>query len=148
MKIVLGSDHGGYLLKDEIKKRLIESGHEVIDVGINSSEMVDYPIYAKKAVETMFLERADFTLLVCGTGIGMSIAANKIEGVRAALLSDCFSAEMAKAHNNANVITLGARTTGVELAWKIVESYIKAEFLGGIHEKRVEMLNNKEFWKI
>lgn len=148
MKIVLGSDHGGYLLKDEIKKRLIESGHEVIDVGTNSSEMVDYPIYAKKAVETMFLERADFTLLVCGTGIGMSIAANKIEGVRAALLSDCFSAEMAKAHNNANVITLGARTTGVELAWKIVESYIKAEFLGGIHEKRVEMLNNKEFWKI
>lgn len=139
MKIVLGSDHGGYLLKDEIKKRLIESGHEVIDVGTNSSEMVDYPIYAKKAVETMFLERADFTLLVCGTGIGMSIAANKIEGVRAALLSDCFSAEMAKAHNNANVITLGARTTGVELAWKIVESYIKAEFLGGIHEKRVEM---------
>lgn len=143
MKIAIGSDHGGYLVKTEIIKRLENEGHEVINCGVDSAEMVDYPVYAKKTVDAMFSEHADFAILICGTGIGMSIAANKIEGVRAAHCTDCFSAEMAKAHNNSNVICLGARITGIELMWKIIKSYMGAEFLGSFHQPRVEMLNSE-----
>lgn len=142
MRISLGADHGGYVMKDEIKKRLEDLGHTIFDAGTNSAEMVDYPIYAKKAISLMQNQKCDFAILVCGTGIGMSIAANKIDGVRAALVTDCFSARMAKEHNNANVICLGARTLGIELAWEIVKSYISSSFSEGIHTKRVEMLDN------
>ena len=142
MKIAIGSDHGGFPMKEELASRLINAGHKVINCGTDSTDMVDYPVFARKTVEIMFAENCDFAILVCGTGIGMSIAANKLEGVRAALVTDCFSAEMAKAHNDANVITLGARTIGIELAWKIVKSFMQAEFLHGIHEPRVAMLND------
>lgn len=141
MKIAIGSDHGGFESKKEIIKRLTESGHEVTDCGTYSSDMVDYPVIAKKTVETMFSSSLDKAILICGTGIGMSIAANKIDGVRAAHVTDCFSAQMARAHNDSNVLCLGARITGIELMWKIVEVYLDSEFLGSFHAKRVEMLN-------
>ena len=142
MNIVIGSDHGGFALKEELKKRLTEQGCQVKDVGCSGNETADYPEIAEKLCRTLLDEKKDFGILCCGTGIGVSIAANKIKGIRAALCSDCYSARMAKAHNNANVITLGGRTVGTELAWMMVQEYMKEMFLGGIHETRVNMLNN------
>lgn len=141
MKIVIGSDHGGFELKEELKKRLQEKGHQVEDVGCYSKESVDYPEVAENLCGVLLEKKYDFGLMCCGTGIGVSIAANKIKGIRAALCSDCYSARMAKAHNNANVITMGGRTVGVELAWMMVQEYMKEAFLGGIHESRVNMIN-------
>lgn len=141
MKIAIGCDHGGWEAKLEIVRRLEKEGHVVIDCGTNGPGMVDYPVYAKKTVETMFSTSSDFAILICGTGIGMSVAANKIDGVRAAHCTDCFSAEMAKAHNDSNVLCLGARITGIELMWRIVKAYMSASFLGSFHKPRVEMLN-------
>lgn len=141
MNIVVGSDHGGYELKCLIAERLKAQGHNVTDVGCDSLDMVDYPVYAVKAAKVVAADEADFGIVICGTGIGVSIAANKVPGIRAALCADCFSARMAKEHNDANIITLGARTTGSELAWMIVESYMKSEYQHGIHEPRVQMLN-------
>lgn len=142
MNIVIGSDHGGFALKEELKKRLTEQGCQVKDVGYSGNETADYPEIAEKLCRTLLDEKKDFGILCCGTGIGVSIAANKIKGIRAALCSDCYSARMAKAHNNANVITLGGRTTGIELAWMMVQEYMNETFLGGIHETRVNMINN------
>lgn len=141
MKIALGSDHGGYELKKLLAERLTAAGHVVNDLGCDSLAMVDYPVYAKKVAKAVTAGEAECGILICGTGIGMSIAANKIPGIRAALCADCFSARMAKEHNDANIITIGARTTGPELAWMIVESYLNSEFQHGIHEPRVKMLN-------
>jgi len=141
MKLVIGCDHGGLVLKDELRKRLEAAHYEVLDCGVFTPDMVDYPDVAVKTIHTMFAGGYDAGILICGTGIGMSIAANKIPGVRAALCSDVYSAKMARAHNDANVITLGARTLGVELAWEIVKAYLGESFLGGIHQGRVEKLN-------
>ncbi len=140
-RIIIGSDHGGFLLKEELKSRLEKEGYEVFDAGCYSTDMVDYPIVATELCNKLLNDNYDSGILICGTGIGVSIAANKVKGIRAALCSDCFSARMAKEHNDANVITLGARTIGVELAWEIVKSYLKASFTHGVHEPRVEMLN-------
>ncbi|MDE6201851.1 MAG: ribose 5-phosphate isomerase B [Lachnospiraceae bacterium] len=141
MKIALGSDHGGYELKKMIVERLTSLGHTVDDLGCHSSDMVDYPVYAGKVAKAVISGDCVCGILICGTGIGMSIAANKISGIRAALCADCFSAKMAKEHNNANIIAIGARTTGPELAWMIVEAYLGSEFQHGIHDARVRMLN-------
>lgn len=141
MKIALGSDHGGYELKKMVVERLTSLGHTVDDLGCHSFDMVDYPVYAGKVAKAVISGDCVCGILICGTGIGMSIAANKISGIRAALCADCFSAKMAKEHNNANIITIGARTTGPELAWMIVESYLGSEFQHGIHDARVRMLN-------
>lgn len=142
MHIVIGSDHGGFELKEELKRRLQEQGCQVEDVGCFRKDPVDYPDIAVKLCNTLLETKKDFGILCCGTGIGVSIAANKMKGIRAALCSDCYSARMAKAHNNANVITLGGRTTGIELAWMMVQEYMNETFLGGIHETRVNMINN------
>ena len=141
MNIVIGSDHGGYELKLMIIERLKKEGHTVTDVGCGSRDMVDYPVYAVKTAKVVAAGNADFGIVICGTGIGVSIAANKVPGIRAALCTDCFSAKMAKEHNDANVITLGARTVGSELAWMIVQTYMKSEFQHGVHAQRVQMLN-------
>lgn len=141
MNIVIGSDHGGYELKLMIIERLKKEGHTVTDVGCDSRDMVDYPVYAVKTAKVVAEGNADFGIVICGTGIGVSIAANKVPGIRAALCTDCFSAKMAKEHNDANVITLGARTVGSELAWMIVQTYMKSEFQHGVHAQRVQMLN-------
>ena len=129
MKIIIGCDHGGYDLKLEIIARLEKEGHSVVDVGCPDRNPVDYPDVAADLCHRLLDEKEDFGILICGTGIGISIA-----------LSDAYSASMAKAHNNANVITLGARTLGVELAWTIVKAYMDSSFLGGVHQTRVEKI--------
>lgn len=139
MKIAIGSDHGGYGLKENIKARLIALGYSVQDFGTNSRESVDYPIYAKKVCASVLEKTADFGILVCGTGLGMSICANKIKGIRAVTPENTFSAKMARAHNNANVLTLGERVLGEELAFEIVTAFLNAEYEGGRHQKRIDM---------
>lgn len=136
--IAIGSDHGGYELKEFLKSRLEENNLDYKDVGCYSLDEVDYPKISEKAAQLVADGKCEKGIVICGTGIGVSIAANKVTGIRCALCSDCFSAEMAKEHNNANMIALGARVIGPELAWKIVESYLGAEFLGGKHARRVE----------
>lgn len=137
MKIGIGCDHGGFEMKEELKKRLNGAGYTVVDKGIDCIREVDYPDVAVETAKGILAGEYDCAVLVCGTGIGMSIAANKVDGIRAALVTDSFSARMAKEHNNANIITLGARTVGIELAWELVTAYLGAEFLGGKHQVRV-----------
>ncbi len=140
MKIAIGCDHGGFEMKEELKQRLTADGYEVIDCGIEMKKEVDYPDIAKVVADGIRMKNYDCGILVCGTGIGMSIAANKIDGIRAALITDTFSARMAKEHNNANIVTLGARIIGIELAYEVIKAYLLAEFLGGKHQVRVEKL--------
>lgn len=140
MKIVAGSDHGGYELKEALRRRLAEQGHTVQDIGCHG-EAVDYPDIAAALAEIVTEGGAEFGILCCGTGIGVSIAANKVHGIRAALCADCYSARMAKEHNNANIIAFGGRTVGIELAWEMVRAYMGAEYLGGIHAERVARID-------
>lgn len=139
MKVVVGSDHAGFELKETIKKYLQDKNVEVIDVGTNSLESTDYPIYGNKVGHAVVDDNVDFGVVMCGTGIGISIAANKVPGVRAALVYDENTAKLAKEHNNANVIALGGRTTKPEDAIKILESYMEAKFEER-HKRRVDML--------
>lgn len=138
--IGIGSDHGGYTLKEHIKKMLEEKGIEVKDFGTHSTDSVDYPDIAEAVCKGIADGECECGILVCGTGIGMSIAANKIKGIRAAHVTDSYSARMTKEHNDANVICLGERITGIEIANDIVNAYLNAEFAGGRHEKRVTKL--------
>ena len=140
--IGIGCDHGGFELKEELKRRLLADGYEVTDKGLETLHEVDYPDIAVAVASGVTAGEYDCAILICGTGIGVSIAANKVPGIRAALCSDCFSARMAGEHNDANIITLGARTVGVELAWEIVKSYLGASFLGGKHQVRVDKINH------
>lgn len=135
--IAIGSDHGGFHLKEEIKKRLSELGYEYRDYGTDSGESCDYPDFAAAVGNAVALGECERGILVCGTGIGVSISANKIHGVRAALCGDCFSAEMSRRHNDANILCLGERVTGTGLALKIVETYLETPFEGGRHARRV-----------
>lgn len=148
MKIGIGADHGGFEMKEELKKRLADDGYEVTDKGCYSLEEVDYPDVAADMVAGIGACEYECGILICGTGIGMSIAANKGAGIRAALITDVYSARMAKAHNNANIVTLGARTIGVELAYELVKAYLKEEFLGGKHQGRVTKIQELEKNKI
>lgn len=140
MKIAIGSDHGGFELKNEIKAHLESKGFEVTDFGTHTTDSVDYPDIAEAVCRPVANGEFQFGVLVCGTGIGISIAANKIDGIRAALCSDPYSAEKAKQHNNANIITLGGRVLGVDLAKTIVDAYVNASFEGGRHQKRVDKI--------
>lgn len=139
--IAIGSDHGGYELKEHVKKHLEEKGIEVKDFGVFSEESVDYPDCARPVCETVLSGEAERGILFCGTGIGISMAANKFNGIRAALCGDVFSAKMAKEHNNANVICLGGRVTGRELAFMIVDTFLDAEFQGGRHQTRIDKIH-------
>lgn len=138
MRICIGSDHGGLALKGALVAHLRKAGHEVDDVGTHSTASCDYPSFAVKVAERVRDGGADRGILVCGTGIGMSIAANKVAGVRAAVVSEPFSARMAAEHNDARVLCLGERTTGVGLAILCVETWLSAEFEGGRHQRRVD----------
>lgn len=140
MRVILGSDHGGYLLKEELARRLVSKGVDITDVGCHDTNSVDYPDIAADLCHRLLEESFDFGILCCGTGIGISIAANKIHGIRAAHVADAYSAAMARCHNNANVICLGGRTLGDEVAWSIVEAYMGASFLGGRHQGRVDKI--------
>jgi len=142
--IAIGCDHGGINLKEIIKKFLDEKGLEYEDFGTYSTDSCDYPDYAKAVCEGVISGKCEKGILICGTGIGMSIAANKIDGIRAAHVTDTYSARMTKEHNNANVICLGERITGCDLALEIVNAYLNAEFQGGRHQNRVDKLMSFE----
>lgn len=142
--IVIASDHAGFALKQELMAHLTEKGVAFEDVGTYTTESCHYPVFAEKAARGVADGTYEKGILVCGTGLGMSIAANKIPGVRCAMLSDCFSAEMCRAHNDANMISLGGRVIGPELAKRIVDTFLTAEFLGGKHAVRVDMIRALE----
>lgn len=145
MKIGLGSDHGGYNLKKEIANYLNEKGIEYVDFGPNNSlESVDYPIYGETVANAIVNKEVDYGILCCGTGIGISLAANKVPGIRCAVVSDVFSAKMSKAHNDANMLSLGERVLGRGLALEIVEAWINTEFEGDRHSRRVDMIKEIE----
>jgi ribose 5-phosphate isomerase B len=144
MKVAMGSDHGGFNLRLVVKKHLIEKGYEVVDFGVDALESVDYPDYALKVAKAITEGDCALGVLVCGTGLGISIAANKVKGIIAAPVSDTFSAEMARRHNNANIIALGERVVGEGLALKIIDSFFEASFEGGRHEGRVDKIKNIE----
>jgi ribose 5-phosphate isomerase B len=140
MKIVIASDHAGYFLKEKIKDFLQREGYEVIDVGCHSSVAVDYPEFGIKAVEKILKKEADYGILICGTGIGMSIVANRIPGIRAALCHEPFTAKMARLHNNANVLIFGGRIIADGMAMEIVKIFLNTPFEGGRHERRLTLL--------
>lgn len=138
MKIAMASDHGGYLLKEHVKKYLTEQGHEVRDFGCNSLESCDYPIFGAQAARAVAAGECERGIVICTTGIGISITANKIKGIRCALCSEPLSAEMTRRHNNANMLAMGAGMTGEKLAERIVDTFLTAEFEGGRHQRRVD----------
>ena len=144
MKIAIGSDHGGFHLKAEVAKWLREKQIEVIDLGAQNLDSIDYPDVAQAVAEEVLLERADRGILICGTGIGISIAANKIDGIRAALCHDVYSAQKSREHNDANILAMGERVIGFGHALLIVEEWLKAKFEGGRHSRRVEKIGGLE----
>jgi ribose 5-phosphate isomerase B len=140
MKIALGADHAGYQLKDQIKQHLEQQGISVWDEGTSSAESVDYPDYARAVAHDVSERRADLGILVCGSGIGMAITANKVDGIRAANVSTEYEAQMSREHNNANVLALGARIINADEAFHIVDKWLATTFAGGRHERRVEKI--------
>lgn len=141
MKIVLGADHGGFELKEAIHNHLKARGIEVLDLGTYSADSVNYPNYGYTVGRAIIEEKADLGIAICGTGQGISMAANKIPGIRSAVCSETFSARMAREHNNANVLALGARVVGFGLALDIVDIFLKTEFSGGRHAQRLELIS-------
>ncbi len=144
MKIALGADHAGYLLKDRLRQYIVEHGHSVIDEGTNTSDSVDYPDYALKVAEDVAAGRADRGILVCGSGIGMAITANKVPGIRAANICSEYEAQMSREHNNLNVLTLGARILNEEAAEHIVQIWLDTPFSGGRHSGRLDKIHEIE----
>ncbi|MBS5942966.1 ribose 5-phosphate isomerase B [Finegoldia sp. BIOML-A2] len=140
MKIAIAADHGGFELKDSMVEYIKSLGNEVVDLGTNSADSVDYPDYAKKVCEEIQQGNSDLGILICGTGIGMSLAANKFEGIRAACVSDVYSAKMSRNHNNANVLCIGARVIGDEVAKLIIKTFLENEFEAGRHQRRVDKI--------
>ncbi|HPQ81673.1 MAG TPA: ribose 5-phosphate isomerase B [bacterium] len=143
MRIALASDHAGFKLKESLKEHLVEAGHDVSDLGVSSEERCDYPPYARDAASRVARGAVDFGLLVCGSGIGMCIAANRVAGVRAAVLRDGFDAEMSRRHNDANIACLGGRVTGEKAAALLVDLFLSTPFEGGRHERRVRQIDSK-----
>ena len=143
--IALGCDHGGYSLNEEVKKHLEERNIAYKDYGCDSTESCDYPIYAKKVAQAVASKECEQGILICGTGIGISIAANKVKGIRAALCHDCFSAQATREHNNANILAMGARVVGPGLALKIVDTFLDTEFSNDErHIRRINMIENDD----
>jgi len=144
MKIGIGSDHGGFELKEHIKKFLEEQGVEYIDYGTKTLDSVDYPEYGLKVAEAVKSGECDKGIVVCGTGIGISISCNKVPGIRCALCGDTYSARMSIEHNNANILALGGRVVGKDLATEIVSVWLKAQFQAGRHERRINKISDIE----
>ncbi len=144
MKIAVGNDHAAVDMKFQVVKYLEDKGYEVINVGIDVEERCNYPEYAKKVADLVAAGEADCGILICGTGIGVALAANKVKGIRAATCSEPVSARLAKEHNNANILTFGARIIGAETAFAMLDAYLGAEFLGGRHAERVAMIMDLE----
>ena len=142
--IAIGSDHGGFALKQEIMRHLEAAGYAFKDFGTYSADSCDYPVYGEAVARAVASGEFERGILICGTGIGISISANKVKGVRAALCGDCYSAEMTRRHNDANILALGARVLGTGLALKIVDTFLTTEFEGGRHARRVAMIHDIE----
>lgn len=140
MRIAIGSDHGGYERKEVLKEYLIKKGHEVEDVGCHSTESVNYPDYGHAAAKKVASGDCKFGILICGSGIGIGIAANKVPGIRCAIVSEPYSASLARAHNDANMISLGARIIGEDMSKAVVKAFLDGEFEGGRHIQRVEAI--------
>ena len=143
-KIVIASDHAGYPLKTALIPLFEAEGYEVIDCGTDSTASCDYPVYAEKLCGVIIAGEAPLGILCCGTGIGMSMAANKVKGIRAACCSDIFSAKFTRLHNDANVLCLGARVLGEGLAWELAKVFAETGFEGGKHQRRVDMIHDIE----
>ena len=144
MKIAFGCDHGGYSAKEELLTYLSKKGYEVEDFGTFSAESCDYPEYAEAVCKSVLSGKSEKGVLICGTGIGMSIVANKIKGIRCAHVTDLFTAEMTRKHNDTNVIALGARITDTKTIIKLVETFLTTEFEGGRHAVRVDKIKQIE----
>ena len=144
MRIAIGSDHAGFELKEHVKEQLAAAGHDIVDVGTDSDESTDYATYARPAAELVAKGDAERGVLVCGSGVGVSIVANKVRGVRAVNAHDADEAELARAHNDVNVVTLSGRRIEPEQADEIVRAFLEAEFEGGRHEKRVALIEETE----
>ncbi|MBE6050156.1 MAG: ribose 5-phosphate isomerase B [Clostridium sp.] len=144
MKIAIGADHGGFELKEDIKKYLSDNNYEVKDFGTYSTESCDYPDIALPVAESVANKEYDFGILICGTGIGISISANKVPGIRAALCSDTFSAHATREHNDANILAMGARVVGPGLAIDIVKTFLESKFEGDRHIKRIDKITEIE----
>lgn len=142
MKIAIAADHAGFELKEIVKEYLKKLGHDFTDFGTNSTESVDYPDYAVPAAKAVSAGKAERGILVCGSGQGMAISANKVKGVRAALCSDSYSAKMSRLHNDSNVLAIGGRIVGRDLALEIVKTWLETEFEGGRHKRRVDKMNS------
>ena len=144
MKIGIGCDHVGYELKGKVTEHLRELGYEVVDFGTNSSERTDYPIYGEAVARAVVSGACEKGILICGTGIGMSIAANKIPGIRASVCADEFSTRYTRLHNDANVLCLGARVIGSGLALELADIFLETGFEGGRHQRRLDMITQLE----
>ena len=144
MRIAIGNDHAATDMKLEIMEYLRGQGHEVINVGTDGYDSVDYPIYAKKVCDQVNSGEAERGIAICGTGVGISIACNKVDGIRAVCCSEPFSAKLSRQHNDTNVLCFGARVVGPELAKMIVDEWMQAEFLGGRHQRRIDEIRELE----
>ncbi len=144
MKIAMGNDHTAVELKQIIKAFVEEKGYEVLDLGTNSSESCDYPEYGEKVGRAVASGEADLGIAICGTGVGISLAANKVKGIRACVCSEPYTAKLSKMHNNSNVLAFGARVVGSEMAKMITEEWLNAQYEGGRHQRRVDMLSEIE----
>ena len=144
MKIALGCDHGGYELKEFIKRVLERLGYSYEDFGCNSTESCDYPVYGEKVGRAVADGEADLGIAICGTGVGISLAANKVKGIRACVCSEPYTAKLSRMHNNSNILAFGARVVGSELAKMIVDEWLGASFEGGRHQRRVDMIMDIE----
>ena len=143
-KIVMASDHAGFDLKNTLVEQLKNDSYDVEDAGTYSKDSCDYPVFAEKACRYMLDGKAELCILVCGTGIGMSMAANKVKGIRAACCSDTYSAKYTRLHNDANVLCMGARVVGEGLAYEIAKVFLETEFEGGKHLRRINMISDLE----
>ena len=144
MTISMGCDHGGFELKEHIKAYLEQKGHTIVDCGTNSKESCDYPLFGRAAAEAVSSGQCEYGIVICTTGIGISIAANKVKGVRCALCSDPLAAEMTRRHNNANMLSMGAGMIGKNMAERIVDVFLSTQFEGGRHQRRVDEITDIE----
>ena len=144
MKLAIGNDHVAIDMKNEIKEYLESKGYEVIDVGTNSAERFNYPVSGYKVAKMVANKEVDAGVLICGTGVGISLAANKVHGIRACVCSDPYTAKLSKQHNNTNIIAFGSRVIGIETAKMIVDEWLNAEYEGGRHQTRIDMIHEIE----
>ena len=144
MKIAIGNDHVAVAMKNHIKEYLENKGYEIVNFGTDSTERTDYPIYGKKVADAIASGECELGILICGTGIGISLAANKVKGIRAAVCSEPYSARLTRQHNNANIIAFGVRVVGEATAEMIVDEFLSAEYEGGRHQTRLDMISASE----